>query len=61
MKSLYEPKVVTELHDRISRLAPDSAPQWGRMSVAQMLAHCTMTMEMALGEARRCLGIRSAD
>jgi len=51
MKNLYEPAVVRELHSRIGRLQPDSERQWGRMSVAQMLAHCTMTIEMALGES----------
>ncbi len=51
MKDLYDPAVVYELHDRIRRLRPDSARQWGRMNAAQMLAHCTMTMEMALGES----------
>ena len=28
------------------------------MSVAQMLAHCAMTVEMALARAARCLAIR---
>ena len=51
MKNLYEPSVVAELHSRIGRLRPESQQQWGRMSVPQMLAHCAMTMEMALGES----------
>lgn len=51
MKNLYEQTEVNELHTRIARLRPDSARQWGRMSVAQMLAHCAMTVEMALGES----------
>jgi len=30
-------------------LRPDSERQWGKMNVAQMLAHCSAWMEMALG------------
>ena len=26
---------------------PDTQPQWGKMTVAQMLAHCNVTYEMA--------------
>ncbi len=31
---------------RINNLTPDSRPNWGRMNVAQMLAHCNVTYEM---------------
>jgi len=51
MKSLYDPTVVNEVHGRIAKLRADTARQWGRMNVAQMLAHCTKTMEVALGES----------
>ncbi len=33
---------------RIEKLTPDSRPLWGKMSVAQMLAHCSVVYEMAL-------------
>jgi hypothetical protein len=32
--------------NRIEKLTPESRPQWGKMSVAQMLAHCNVTYEM---------------
>ena len=50
MKSLYDSTVANEVTERIGRLSPQSARQWGRMDVAQMLAHCALAMEMALGE-----------
>lgn len=49
MKNLFEPAAVTEISQRIAHLRPDSERQWGKMSVAQMLAHCSVWMEMALG------------
>ncbi|HET9682911.1 MAG TPA: DUF1569 domain-containing protein [Gemmatimonadaceae bacterium] len=50
MKNLYQPAVVSELHQRFATLRPDSQPLWGKMTAAQMAAHCARTMEYALGE-----------
>ncbi|MGF9696781.1 DUF1569 domain-containing protein [Paenibacillus sp. MABNR03] len=36
---------------RIDQLAQDSQPQWGRMDVAQMLAHCTSFHDVATGKS----------
>jgi hypothetical protein len=49
MKNLFEPAAVTEIRDRMADLRADSERQWGKMNVAQMLAHCSTWMEMALG------------
>ena len=49
MKSLFEPAAVHEITDRIARLRPESTPQWGKMNVAQMLAHCSAAIGMAEG------------
>ena len=46
MKSVFDPRVVAELTDRINRLTPTTTPQWGKMSVGQMLAHCNVSYEM---------------
>ena len=32
--------------ERINSLKSDTQPQWGKMNVAQMLAHCNVTYEM---------------
>jgi hypothetical protein len=46
MKSVFDQQDVDELMNRIQKLSPDSQPQWGKMSVGQMLAHCNVTYEM---------------
>ncbi len=50
MNSIYDAATVKELASRIDSLKPDSHRQWGKMDVAQMLAHCSVPMEIALGE-----------
>jgi hypothetical protein len=52
MESLFESGCVDEVQQRLSRLRPDQPRQWGRMSPAQMLAHCSLGLEMAAGEIR---------
>jgi hypothetical protein len=39
MKSLFETAAVNEITDRVENLRPDSERRWGKMNVAQMLAH----------------------
>jgi hypothetical protein len=46
MKSVFDPAAVTELEARIAKLTPTTQPQWGRMSVDQMLAHCNVSYDM---------------
>jgi len=47
MKNIFNATVTQEIIDRINHLTPKSQPQWGKMNVAQMLAHCNVTYEMA--------------
>lgn len=35
---------------RLDRLQPDAARQWGKMTAAQMLAHCQQPLRVATGE-----------
>ena len=49
MKNLFEDSAAIEIQTRIERLRPDAARQWGAMSAAQMLAHCSAWMEWAAG------------
>jgi Protein of unknown function (DUF1569) len=46
MKNIFSQNNVAELIDRINKLKADTAPNWGKMTVAQMLAHCNVTYEM---------------
>jgi hypothetical protein len=50
MKSLYQPDLVQQVKERLGRLKPDSARQWGKMTPAQAVAHCAISLEMAVGE-----------
>lgn len=49
MNSLYNEQDVEGIINRVQSLTPDSHRHWGRMDVAQMLAHCNTSMETALG------------
>jgi Protein of unknown function (DUF1569) len=50
IKNLFEPSVKQEIIDRINRLTPQTQRQWGKMDVAQMLAHCQMPLGVATGK-----------
>src|SRR5262245_52696225 len=50
MKSIFQAKDNTELVNRIRGLRAESKPVWGKMDVAQMLAHCQTPMRVATGE-----------
>ena len=49
MKNLFQRDAVDEILSRIDKLQPASPRQWGKMDVAQMLAHCSAAMDMASG------------
>jgi len=49
---MYDSAVSAEVKERLQRLRPDSQRQWGKMGPAQMLAHCSASIEMALGDER---------
>ena len=52
MKTLFEPAVVEEVKSRLGTVHLDSPRQWGKMNVAQAVAHCANSMEMAVGDLR---------
>ncbi len=47
LPNIFTAAVAGNLVDRINALTPASQPQWGKMNVAQMLAHCNVTYELA--------------
>jgi len=49
-KSLFHPVDREQMLARIDSLRPDSVRQWGKMEVAQMLAHCQVPLRVATGE-----------
>lgn len=50
MKNLYEPSTAREVKERMARLQPESVRQWGKMTPAQALAHCSGAVEWAVGD-----------
>jgi len=46
MKNLFDPKEMEETLNRIEALGPDTQALWGKMNVAQMLAHLCVSYEM---------------
>lgn len=49
-RSLFNRTDVTLILDRVGRLTPQSVRHWGKMTVSQMLAHCSLAMEVACGK-----------
>jgi len=46
LPNVFSTEVSEALIDRINKLTPSSQAQWGKMNVAQMLAHCNVTYEL---------------
>ena len=50
MKNLFDPPVANQVKTRLEKLEPQSERCWGKMTAAQMLAHCSVSMQWAVGE-----------
>lgn len=50
MNHLFQLERYAEIKDRLFHLQPDATAAWGKMNVAQMLAHCSGSFEMAMGQ-----------
>ena len=50
IKNLFDPSVKQEIIDRINKLGAQSQRKWGKMDVAQMLAHVQQPIEVAFGK-----------
>ena len=57
MNSLTEASGTAEAIQRIETLRADTRPEWGKMTCAQMLAHCQKTFQLALGELEMKRGL----
>lgn len=49
IKNLFDPAVKQETIDRINKLTPHTKQLWGKMNVAQMLAHVQKPIGIAFG------------
>lgn len=46
LPNIFSKTETEKVIDRINQLSPETQAQWGKMNVAQMLAHCNVTYEM---------------
>jgi hypothetical protein len=49
VKNLFDASVKQEIIERINKLTPDTKAVWGKMNVAQMLAHVQKPIGIAFG------------
>jgi hypothetical protein len=47
LPSVYTTNVAQQFTKRVNHLQPTAQPLWGKMNVAQMLAHCNVAYELA--------------
>ena len=52
MKNLFDKDAYTEIINRINSLTSQTQRQWGKMNVAQMLAHCKEAFRVPLSEKK---------
>lgn len=52
MKTIFQTAAAEEVKQRLAQLRPDSPRMWGKMTVAQALAHCSLGLELADGSRR---------
>jgi hypothetical protein len=50
MENLFDVAVANQVKIRLGKLEPQSGRHWGKMTAAQMLAHCSVSMQWAVGE-----------
>ena len=50
MKNLFDAALADQLKTRIAQLHPQTERLWGKMTAAQMLAHCSASLQWAVGE-----------
>jgi len=53
MKDIFSEAISLEIIERIHKLSRETKPHWGKMNVAQMLAHCNVTYEMDFEELHK--------
>lgn len=52
METLFDKKTYDTITARVGALTPSTQQVWGKMNVAQMLAHCAEAIEMANGDKK---------
>lgn len=50
MQTFFDDTSRAQLAERLKEINAQTPAQWGRMDAAQMLAHCTATLQMPVGD-----------
>ena len=50
MSTIFDPLTFENIAERLNKLTPSSQRQWGTMTHAQMLAHISVPLQVALGD-----------
>lgn len=53
MNNIFDLQITNEVINRINTLSPKTQAIWGKMNVAQMLAHCSVTYEMVFTDKHK--------
>ena len=51
--NIFKDEAVTEVLNRINKLTAETTPNWGGMTVGQMLAHCNVSYEMVYTDTHK--------
>jgi Protein of unknown function (DUF1569) len=60
VKNLFDQSTYQEINDRLNKLSASSERQWGKMTAAQMMAHCKEAFKVPLSSkplSRSTMGI----
>jgi hypothetical protein len=52
MEDIFDANECAALLARVAKVRGDQKPLWGKMSAAQMFAHCQAPLEVALGDKK---------
>ena len=52
MPTIWEPSARQEILERFARLTPAARPGWGKMNALEMVRHCTLALDMMVGNAK---------
>lgn len=52
IKNIFSQEVTNEVLGRINKLTPETKAVWGKMTVDQVLAHCTVPYEMVYNPSK---------
>ena len=49
MPTIWDPSARQEILERFARLTPAARPGWGKMNALEMVRHCTLALDMMVG------------